>query len=422
MTALTTFAEVNHVLEAHWPTNLPRHAYTLEYMVQLMEYLGNPQDSLKVIHVAGTSGKTSTAYYAAALLKAAGKRVGLTVSPHVDQINERVQIDLVPLDEASFCRDFSIFLDLIAKLPFTPSYFELLIAFVYWEFARLQVEYAVIEVGLGGLVDGTNVVNREDKVAVITDIGFDHTHVLGKTLPEISTQKAGIIQLHNAVFCYRQSDEAMGPIRDRAAQKQADLHVLDPKADQARFAFLPLFQQRNFGLSLQAVQYALTHDGQALLADEQIEHAAHTYVPGRMEIIGVGGRQLIMDGAHNGQKMHALVKSLRQRYHGQKRAAIVSFVAGGDVRFPAALHELLPNIDYLIITSYGGGQDIRHTSVDPEAIVASCREQHFDTFEVIPDITKAARVLLKRPEPILLAVGSIYMLSHLRPVLKNISS
>ena len=120
---MKTFAAANEVLRRYWPDKLSRRAYTLDQMVQLMDYLGNPQDKLKVIHVAGTSGKTSTAYYAAALLKAAGKKAGLTVSPHVDEINERVQIDLTPLSEATFCRQLNMFLELVQKSGLTPTYF-----------------------------------------------------------------------------------------------------------------------------------------------------------------------------------------------------------------------------------------------------------------------------------------------------------
>ncbi len=411
---MTTFQDVHKLLEAYLPGKLTRQAYTLEYMWPLMEHIGNPQNKLRVIHVAGTSGKTSTAYYAAALLKAAGHRVGLTVSPHIDEINDRLQIDLVPLEEKKFCHDFSQFMTLLGDLPFEPSYFELLVAFAYWEFVRLGVEYAVVEVGMGGLTDGTNVISRSDKVAVITDIGLDHTHRLGNTLGEIAAQKVGIIQLHNAVFCYQQSAEVMRPITARAAQKQADLHALHAATDQADFAFLPLFQQRNFGLSLQVVQYVLARDGQHELRDAQIETAARQYVPGRMDTQHVGDHDVIMDGAHNSQKMHAFMESVLQRYPRKKRAALVTFLAGGDVRAPAAMQELLPHIEHLIITTYHGVPGAQHTSVTPEEIVSSCRRAGFTDYEIIPDYREAYNALLKRSEPVLLVTGSLYLLSYLR--------
>lgn len=412
--AYKTFAEINKMLEAHWPVHLARTAYTLDYMMQLMDHLGNPQEKLKVVHVAGTSGKTSTVYYIAALLHEAGKRVGHAASPHVYELNERVQIDLMPLDEPTFCRDFSEFMKLLDGLDFTPTFFEMLTAFMYWEFVRLQVEYAVVEVGLGGLLDATNVVHRTDKVAVITDIGLDHMHKLGNTVAEIALHKAGIIQLHNAVFCYRQAAEIMAAIEERAASKQADLHVLDPQHDQVTFMFLPAFQDRNFGLALRVVQYVLERDSLPALDDARTEQAAHTYVPGRMETVTVRGRQLILDGAHNAQKMHAFVQSIEQRYPGQKRAALVSFIARGDVRFPAVIKELAPHVNFLIATSYDG-------SVDPQKVAAACHNIGFMNVTVIPDMGEALDALLKRPEPVLFTAGSLHMIGHLQPFIKRLT-
>src|SRR5262245_11235196 len=129
---MKTFAEANEVLRGFWPDQLTRpNTYTLDAIISLMDYLGNPQDKLKTVHIAGTSGKSSTAYYAAALLKAAGKKVGLTVSPHVDEINERVQINGTPLSETEFCSELTVFLELIKKSGLQPSYFELVVAFAF---------------------------------------------------------------------------------------------------------------------------------------------------------------------------------------------------------------------------------------------------------------------------------------------------
>ena len=184
MPQIHTLAEANLALRPFY--DYSRTAYTLDVMKALMEHLGNPQNQLRVLHVAGTSGKTSTAYYCAALLKEAGKKVGLSVSPHVDTVNERLQINGQPMPEAEFCKVLSEFLDVVAESGIKPSYFELLVAMTYWEFARQKVDYAVIEVGLGGLRDGTNVIERADKVCLITDIGLDHTEILGHTLTKIT--------------------------------------------------------------------------------------------------------------------------------------------------------------------------------------------------------------------------------------------
>ena len=155
---------------------------TLERVKPLASLAGHPENQLKVIHIAGTSGKTSTAYYMAALLRAAGKNVGLTVSPHIDSITERVQINGRPLPDEQFCSELEQFLKIVKTAPQAPSFFELLYVFSLWVFARAKVDYAVVETGMGGLFDATNIVTRPDKICIITDIGLDHTHILGDTV------------------------------------------------------------------------------------------------------------------------------------------------------------------------------------------------------------------------------------------------
>src|SRR5690606_15495213 len=117
-----------------------KYTHSLDHMYELMECLGDPHKRLRVVHVAGTSGKTSTAYYTAALLKEAGFKVGLTVSPHAKEVNERVQIGLVPLPEAEFCERFNKFLEVIKHCRVVPGYFEMWVAFAIWEFAARGVD------------------------------------------------------------------------------------------------------------------------------------------------------------------------------------------------------------------------------------------------------------------------------------------
>ncbi len=414
---IATFVQARKALEAYWPDQVYRPVFDLTYMRQLMTYLGNPQEQFKTIHVAGTSGKTSTVYYAAALLKAAGKKVGHTVSPHVYEVNERVQIGLEPLPEAEFCADLSKFLDLVDKSDIPTTYFELLVAFSYWEFARRGVDYAVVEVGVGGINDGTNVIKRADKVCVITDIGMDHMQILGTTIPEIAEKKAGIIQQHNPVFCYRQSAEIMSIITAQSSATHADLHIIDAVPDISEASGLPLFQRRNLGLSTQAVRFALERDGEQL-TNEAIAEATRTYIPARMETRRIGNKTLIMDGAHNSQKLGTLVNSIGTMYPGQKAAALISFVNSRADRLEPAVAELLPLVSHGIVTAYGdGSQDSRHSSLDPEVIREACVAVGLTDVEVIADAKQAVDTLLARPEDLLLVTGSFYYMALIRPLL-----
>lgn len=394
-------------------TRSRRHAYTLERIQQLMEYLGNPQDSYKVIHVAGTSGKTSTCYYLSALLHQSGAKVGLTISPHLDEINERVQINNRPISEKQFCRSFENFIAKVEKSGITLTYFEIVVAFAYWEFARRKVDYAVIEVGLGGLLDGTNVINRSDKVCVITDIGYDHTSTLGKSLPAIAAQKAGIIKPHNPVFSYVQADEVVDVIQEVSAQQQAEFHEVLPLKPGELPRNLPLFQRRNWYLALKVSQFVSERDGLPEPKAEQLATTTLTYVPARMEVIQYKGKTLILDGAHNGQKLATLAASIKYAYPKQKVACMTSFIRTKQQRIIENLESLLPICSHLIITKFEVANTEKY-STDPLKIVEQAEAKGYEAWEVVDDPIKALDTLLKREEELLLITGSLYLLAEIR--------
>jgi dihydrofolate synthase/folylpolyglutamate synthase len=419
MLILTSLSDAPQQLEAYWPTKRIKHRATLDHMYELMAYLGNPQDKVKVIHVAGTSGKTSTVYYAAALLQAAGKRVGMAVSPHVDLLNERVQIDMIPLPEAIFCDELNTFMALVEQGGFTMTYFEILYAFAYWEFVRQQVEYAVVEVGIGGLLDTTNVVSRPDKVCVLTDIGMDHMSILGNTLPEIAAQKAGIIKLHNKVFCWQQPDDVLREFKRVAHQQQADIDILHGAALGKNLSFLPAFQRRNFELALRAVEYALQRDGGALEMPA-IQRAAHTCVPARMEVFKRGRKTIIIDGSHNQQKLHALMTAVVGQYPGQAVIAVVAFTRSPrpEARIESGIQELIVGASRLILTTFTVNRTTPHPSLDPTVAAAICDAAGYTAYDIVVDPAAAFAAALARPEPIVVVAGSFFLLNHIRPLLK----
>ncbi|HSW37702.1 MAG TPA: Mur ligase family protein [Candidatus Saccharimonadales bacterium] len=390
--------------------------YTLDNIWRLMDVLGNPQDKFKAIHVAGTSGKTSTAYYIAALLGATGTKVGLTVSPHIDEVNERIQLNLVPLAEADFCRQLTKFWKIIATSAVKPSYFEFMVAFAYWEFAEQKVDYAVIEVGLGGLLDCTNVIRREDKVCVITDIGLDHTEILGGTLAEIAAQKAGIIQPGNHVFMHAQAAEIMDEVKKVCAAKNAPLHLVSTKQE-VKQAQLPLFQRRNLDLARQMANYVLERENRPSLTEEQVMQAAAVYIPARMEQLKLGGKTLIIDGSHNYQKLAALRQSIGALYPGQKIAALVAFVEGNDARWQGGIKEVMKLAEKIIVTSYESDQDTPKKSVAPAQIADYCKAAGFDDVTAIENPAEAFKELQQCPEPVLLVAGSFYLLNSIRPLI-----
>ncbi len=385
---------------------------TLDRMWPLLEAVGSPHEKLRVVHLAGTSGKTSTAYYISAILSRAGKNVGLTVSPHVDSVTERVQINGVPISDKLFCSELGEFLDLITDIDFEPSYFELLIVFIFWFFERAGVDYAVVETGMGGLLDGTNVLQRKDKVCVITDIGYDHMHILGNTLEEIATQKAGIIQQENRAFMYKQSDGIMEQIQLRVDGMAANLSlfnydILSNKA--AGISELPEFQKRNWLLA-EAVSQEIAHrDGFAIAIEPSPEKVI---VPGRMDTVRLEDNTiLIMDGAHNGQKMKAFVDSFRSKYPNRKATVLLALKEGKE--YVSVIDSLISVTNQAVLTSFSTSQDMPAISQDTKSIEKYCVSKNLDVI-IIDDYKKATDYLMSQDADIKIITGSFYLLGQVR--------
>jgi dihydrofolate synthase/folylpolyglutamate synthase len=405
--------QINQRLISYVPRQL-KPVYTLDRMRDLMNSLGNPQDSLRIIHVAGTSGKTSTAYYAASFLKQAGYIVGLTVSPHIVKVSERAQINLETLTDDEFSATMNEFLDQVDTFELYPTYFEVLIAFAYWFFYKQGVDFAIIEVGLGGLLDGTNVINRKDKYCIITDIGLDHTEILGDTVEAIAAQKAGIIHSDNHVWMNRQSDSIESVIIKRCSGVGAYLSVIDDIRDKAierKFELLPSFQRRNSTLAYSAVCAILGHPLKPL----QIANALNIIIAGRMEVFHCANHTVILDGAHNEQKIAALVKAIQSTYAGKKIQLVVSFGQNKSSSVDRSLELLSALSNSIIFTEFSLGQDTLRTAIN--AVKLSERRKKFDYISVERIPERAFRQALTKDRPIVVVVGSFYLLNHVRPLL-----
>lgn len=414
------FANLNEAalaLEAYYPSRLKRFAYTTEHIERFMDFVHNPQNKPRSIHIAGTSGKTSTAYYTASLLQQKGYKVGLLTSPHIESLNERVQIGLQPLDEKVFCSELALFMELADKSGVQLTYAEILYGFAFWEFARQHVDYIVVEVGMGGLLDATNCITREDKVCIITDIGLDHTNVLGGSVTDIAQHKAGIIQLHNKVFCYAQQQEIMEVIQDQCHKVHADLTTLTDYGHTADISFLPKFQRRNFRLAYETVQTVLGYSGQPAFTAQQLTKAAKQYIPGRMEIHKYHNQTLVLDAAHNPQKVKMLRESITEYAPGQTVAALIALSASGGRQPADILAELAPFVSHVIVTGLAAGGYPK--SYGPQVIAEACQAVGIQSVEVMTNQEQACKALLQRPEPILLVTGSLYLIAQIKPLLSG---
>lgn len=377
---------------------------TTQRTLQLAMRYGQPQDDLKVIHVAGTSGKTSTCYYLAALLGMAGKKVGLSISPHITSIGERVQIDGKPLDEATFCQYMSEFLELVPRGDAMPTYFELLIVFALWVFRREGVDYAVLETGLGGLHDSTNICRRADKYCIITDIGLDHTHVLGKTVEAIAAQKAGIIAPNNHVIMWQQAASIMEVVSHAIDEQRATLTVLPAKS-------FDEFLVRNFILAHAAYNQLALRDSLPSLRPEQQVAASTVLVPRRLEIMQRGSVTIVCDGAHNEQKMYALTKALQHRYPQKKWAVVLAMKQSKDYHTVVKL--LAPFAKRVVAVPFQLTQDTPIASIDPKVLVAECRNYNIEA-QIGTSVNAAIDQLRDGHETAILVTGSLYAVAEVQ--------
>jgi dihydrofolate synthase / folylpolyglutamate synthase len=386
----------------HFSGRRSRGHSAVDTLRSLLDHLGNPERSYRLVHVAGTSGKTSTAYLVRGLLEAAGFRTGLTVSPHVVAVNERVQVGGVPLPEETFVAYVNEFLPLAAGLGSELTYFELGVGLALWVFAREQVEYAVVEVGIGGMRDATNALQSPDKLCVVSAIGLDHTELLGDSVHSIAAHKAGIIGEGNLAVVVDQDEVVLDIVRERAREVGGRVVVAVPPADAP-------YQERNLALAREAVEQLAARDGfpfpEAVVTETP---------PGRYERFRRDGRRLVLDGAHSPQKMIALVDALRD--DGIVRAAAMgTLLQAPDTKLATTLSVLAPEVSYLIVPQYelGDGDKVKRSF--PADVVAEQARALGIAAEVVLSPTEALERLLARPEADLLVTGSLYLASLVRP-------
>ena len=348
----------------------------LEATRRAVELLGDPQRSFAIVHITGTNGKTSTARMIESLLRAYGLRTGLLTSPHLLRINERIVIDGEPIADRALAdnwADISPYLlmvdaELTANGEPALSNFEALTALAYASFADAPVDVAVIEVGMGGEWDSTNVADGD--VAVFTPIALDHTRFLGDTVAEIARTKAGIVKPAATVVTAVQDATAMIELMNAAGHNEAEMvaeevgfaltdarlavggQLIDVRgrAGEYRDIFVPLFgehQAHNAAVAIAAVESFLGDGTQRLADDVLAEGFATVTSPGRLQLIGIEPSVLV-DAAHNPHGAVALGRALMQSFAFDSITAIVGVLADQDDR--GIIEALDPIVDRFIVT------------------------------------------------------------------------
>ena len=363
-----SYAEVATALLARWPES--KLEPSLDRIQALVDLLGHPQSAYEVVHLTGTNGKTSTARMIDALVRSRGLRTGRFTSPHVESMTERISVDGEPLSEEAFVRaylDVAPYLDLVDADQLHPlSFFETVVGMALTAFSDAPVDVAVVEVGMGGAWDATNVV--DGAVAVITPIAVDHARYLGDSPAQIAVEKAGIIKPNAQVVVAEQDPDVMAVIVDRAVEVGATLfregidfgvvhraaavggQVMTLRGLRAEYdeVLLPLYgahQAQNAVLALVAAELLAGEDP---LSEEVVRDAfAEVTSPGRLEVVR-RGPTILLDAAHNPHGAAALVEALRDSFTFDPLVGVVGAMADKDVE--GVLSELEPVLSEIVCT------------------------------------------------------------------------
>jgi dihydrofolate synthase/folylpolyglutamate synthase len=418
----------------------PRSAvvFDLRRMEMLLEKMGNPHLGAIPIHVAGTKGKGSTAAMIASILTRAGYKAGLYTSPHIHDFTERIQVDRVPITKEEFARLVEIMkpqVEAVNKFGVFGQLttFELLtvLAFVY--FKGRGVDFQVLETGMGGRLDATNVV--EPGVCVITSISLDHTDVLGNTLAQIAGEKTGIIKPGSVVVSSPQPSEAMTVIEVACREQAAKLVRVGSAVSWERQAFSnegQSFQLKGlrgeYNLSLALLgEYQLENASAAVAAVETLaEHGvvvdAESIASGLMQVRWLGRLQVlrqkpwfIVDCAHNAYSVKKLAEALKQHFDFDEAVIIVGVSSDKDVAGIAS--ELKPLAATVIVTSS------RHPrALEPATLAAEFSRQGIDT-ELAGDVSSAVDMALARAKAgdLICAAGSIFVVAEVMEYLPKLA-
>ncbi|TSC69236.1 MAG: Uncharacterized protein G01um101466_135 [Parcubacteria group bacterium Gr01-1014_66] len=405
---------------------------------KLLDLLGNPQEEIQVIHVAGTSGKGSTAFLVSRLFSSHGIRVGLHLSPHLCDIRERVQINNQLVPEKDFLDALEELVPCIEKMKHEecgiPSYFEILVACAFYLFAQKKVAVAVMETGMGGRYDATNTVLDPSKIGLITRIGLDHTKVLGRTLEKIAYEKAMITQKGNCIFTISQHPHVSEVIEKTVHAQGGILSLLKPKRDywhrhtyeegsvgdiacgatllkNVRCRMLGRHQIENAALACAGFALCLSRFGITPDENKIRDTLMNAVLPGRMQIVKIGHRTVIFDGAHNPQKIRALVKTIQDVFPGTKLSVLFACKENKDAA--SMLGTLIPIASRIMCSSFfHHTQDLSHVSYAPDALKRMLEKIGFSETTVARDGRNALESLLAetKKEPIVVT-GSLYFLA-----------
>lgn len=408
----------------------------LERIERLLELMGNPQKKLKIIHIGGTNGKGSTSIMISKILMSAGKKVGMFTSPHLERIEEDIRIndEIISKDiYNSILEKIKIHCENMIKAGYSqPTEFEILTAIMFEYFAREKVDYAVIEVGLGGRLDSTNVITPI--LSVITSISFDHKNLLGNTLEEIAYEKAGIIKEGVPTLIYPQEELVRKVIANRCEELNSKLYEINKedakliniikedkiyqqvkvKLDDEYDVKLPLLGEHqilNLAVALKALE-VIKDKAPKLNRESIVKSLATVRWNGRLEIMS-NSPYVVIDGAHNIQGITQLDKNIKKYFEYKDMYLILGILADKDVEDMVKV--ITPKAKKVF-------------TVTPNSMRAETAEElleevkkYNESCEAYNDYKNAFEDALKlcKKDDLLLISGSLYMIGEMRGIIKK---
>jgi len=386
-----------------------RDTFNLDRMESLLRKLGDPHKKIQSVHIAGTKGKGSTATMLAAMLRACGYKVGLYTSPHICDVRERIQVDGTKITQFALTRLICTVEPIIQKMaPDKPTFFEILTALAFCHFAREKVGIAVVEAGLGGRLDSTNVL--KPAVCGLTSISLDHMHQLGNTIDKIAAEKAGIFKRDIPAISVQQQPEAKRVLLKVAKSSKAPLMFTGEDIDfsyrvetdrlegcharvclttpRSSFEHLPVpllgeHQALNCGLAL-ALLDQLKKQGLNIDDERAMEGLAGVYVPGRMEMIHTDPR-ILLDGAHNADSVRALMRAVGQ--HIPYDSMVMIFACAVDKDIPGMMGQIATGADKVIFTAVDNPR-----AAQPKDLAEAYEECCGRVAQLTPNVKEALRV------------------------------
>lgn len=395
-------------------------------VTELCELLGNPQNKLKFIHVAGTNGKGSTCAMLSRILCAQGYRTGLFVSPYVDRFNERIQFNNEPIADDELAEIITDLKPVVESMENAPTEFEVITAAAFLYYVRKQCDYVVLEVGLGGELDSTNII-KTPLLSIITAIDYDHMHILGNTIQEIAHAKAGIIKDDGTVLFYGQHPDALPVIEAACEKHHAALHVVDRSTLQEgtydlhgqtfdyrnyrdlRLGLLGKYQMRNAATVIDAVE--LLREQGVEISDEALRTGLEKTVwPARFELLRENP-PFFVDGGHNPHGVRGTVETYQRLFPDRKAKIIMGMMRDKDVSQSIGL--LLPIAQEFYTVTPNNDRAM------PAEELAELIRTFGATATSFSSVADAIETAARGEEPSL-AVGSLYMAGEVHEAFRDL--